>query len=375
MPDSKSPDGISPEPAKTFSQSATPPRRNRWRLRILLAIIGLLAIPFVVTRLEPSQVAMLGPAGQYVYELFYPFAVPETSLSGKRLIAEVKALGGQAGLMGRSERYVGLFGNPEQFFVSVTGAEFDDQALERLVNRYGDCIWALDLRQTKVTDDGLRHLAGLSQLGDLTLGNDDVRIRPTVPRPISTITDAGLIHLQGLRELHSLSLVGLPITDAGLDAVKDLPALSGLCLSRTKIKGPGLARLKSLPMLASLDLEESEIDDEGLSFLVACAQAPAPLPQPDQDQGPRTCPVDFAALAGQSQPRRERDQRRSAEFPDGAPNLRQLSLNGVPLTGKGLKALEGLPRLRLLNVNGSGLLDEDLMGLHRSKPALKIERR
>jgi hypothetical protein len=68
----------------------------------LLAINGLFAVLFVVSRLEQTQVAMLGPPGQYVYELFNPPRVPETSELGKRLIADVKALGGHADIVGRS---------------------------------------------------------------------------------------------------------------------------------------------------------------------------------------------------------------------------------------------------------------------------------
>jgi hypothetical protein len=164
MPDSLAPRGISAMPTDSLTQAANPPRRNRWRLRILLAINALLAVLFVVSRLEPTQIKTLGPAGQYVYDLINPPAVPETSPLGKRLMADVKKLGGQANVMERSRRYLGLLGNTEQFFIGFTGAEFDDKALERLVGQYGDRIWGLDLRHTKVTDDGLRHLQGLSQI-------------------------------------------------------------------------------------------------------------------------------------------------------------------------------------------------------------------
>jgi hypothetical protein len=310
-----------------FSQAAKPPRRNRWQLRILLAINALLAVLFVVSRLEPTQIKTLGPSGQYVYDLINPPAVPETSPSGQRLMADVKALGGQAHVMERSRRYLGLLGNTEQFFIGFTGAELDDKSLERFVAQYGDRIWGLDLRHTKVTDHGLRHLERLPQLEQLALGNDDLKQFPNLHRPISPITDAGLIHLKGLTRLRNLHLDGLPITDAGLDALKDLPALGGLYLSRTKIKGPGLAQLKSLPTLVCLYLDQSEINDEGLSFLT------------------------------------------------GASNLYVLSLNGVGLTGKGLNALKGLPQLMQLEVNGSGLLDVEVLDVSKSKPRLKIERR
>jgi Leucine-rich repeat (LRR) protein len=305
---------------------AKPPRRNRWRLRILLAITGLLAVLFVISRLEPNQVAMLGPLGQYAYDVINPPVEPETSALGKRLIADVKALGGHSQVMARSRRYLGLLGNIEQFHIRITRPDFDDQALERLVNQYGDRIWGLDLRRTKVTDDGLRHLEKLPQLGQLTLGNNDVWASLNVARPISPITDAGLIHLKGLTRLTNLHLDGLPITDTGLDALKDLPALGGLFLSRTKIKGPGLARLKSLPTLAVLFLDGSEIDDQGLRFL------------------------------------------------SGASNLQYLSLNGTGVTVEGFKALKRLPRLGQLNLGSTGLLDEEVMDLRKSWPELKIER-
>ena len=105
---------------------------------------------------------MLGPPGKYIHELFNPQLVPETSALGKRLIADVNALEGHAEVMARSRRYMGLLGNTEQFHIELVGTNFDDEALERLVNEFGDRIWGLDLRHTKVTDRGLRHLAKAS---------------------------------------------------------------------------------------------------------------------------------------------------------------------------------------------------------------------
>jgi hypothetical protein len=99
MSDSESPHGISFVPAEPFSREAKPTGRNRWRLRMLLAINGLLGGLFVVSRLEPKHVAMLGPPGQYLYELINPPPLPKTSPLGKRLIADVKALGGRAEVM------------------------------------------------------------------------------------------------------------------------------------------------------------------------------------------------------------------------------------------------------------------------------------
>ena len=79
MPESDAQHGVSAAAEEPPGQSAKLPKRNRWRLRILLFITGLVAVLFVVSRLEPTQVAMLGPPGKYIHDLFNPQLVPETS--------------------------------------------------------------------------------------------------------------------------------------------------------------------------------------------------------------------------------------------------------------------------------------------------------
>jgi hypothetical protein len=74
----------------------------------LLAINALLAVLFVISRLEPTQVKKLGPPGQYVYELINPPANPETSPLARRLIADVKALWGRGAQHGTESRVPGL---------------------------------------------------------------------------------------------------------------------------------------------------------------------------------------------------------------------------------------------------------------------------
>jgi len=308
--------------------AAKPPKRPRRRLRILLAVSAFLACLFAFSQLDPSTVKKLGPAGEHVFNLLHPSDEPEAiSPAGQLLMAEVTAMGGESNIMQRSHRFLGFFGFPEQFHIRLNGTEFGDDALASLVKKHGDRIWGLDLRNTPITDKGLRHLQGLSQIESLTLGNDDTRFFPSLTVAISPITDAGLVHLQGLTQLMDLHLSGLPISDSGLDALKDLPRLGGLYLNRTKVKGQGLGRLKSLPTLALIYLDDSEITDEGLSCLA------------------------------------------------GASNLQLLSVSRVRLTGKGLQALKGLPRLNELEVTGCGLLDEEVQDLKISKPGLKIMRR
>ena len=58
------------------------------------------------------------------------------------------------------------------------------------------------------------------------------------------LTDAGLVHLMGLTNLHELSLRNNQITDAGLVHLKGLTELNELDLRRTKVTEAGVTKLK-----------------------------------------------------------------------------------------------------------------------------------
>jgi hypothetical protein len=304
-------------------------RRHRWRLRALLGFTALVLAFFVFSRLTPEQARRLGPWGQPLYELVNPPAEYEVSRAGRRLIADVKTLGGEARRMEQAPGFLRLVGGTDSFHIRANGTQFGDEDLARLVQNYGKLIWGLDIRNTNVTDEGLRHLTGLPSLEQLVLGNDDLSgFRGMLPNepPTSPITDAGLVHLRDLPQLMSLNFSGLPITDAGLASIGDLPKLGALYLSRTKVQGQNLAKLKSLPKLAILYLDNSEVTEKALSQLA------------------------------------------------GGSNLQFLSLNRLSLTAEALKTLKALPQLRQLEIIGCGLLDEEVDDLRTSKPGLKIQR-
>src|SRR5262249_61454064 len=91
-------------------------------------------------------------------------------------------------------------GNVELFQVNLGGANIGDEDLERLVGELGDRAWALDLRRTRVTDAGLKHLRGLSRLAALSLGDSVPPGAPagapppgrvTPPRPDDAARPAG----------------------------------------------------------------------------------------------------------------------------------------------------------------------------------------
>ncbi len=114
-------------------------------------------------------------------------------------------------------------------------------------------ITALALTETGVTDEGLKHIAGMKQLRSLYLPPQ--------------IGDAGLAHLVGLTELADVSLAGSKVTDAGLAHLKGLTKLAGINLVNTGITDAGLAHLKGLPALRNLYLNGTAVTDAAVNVL------------------------------------------------------------------------------------------------------------
>jgi hypothetical protein len=120
--------------------------------------------------------------------------------------------------------------------------------------RPGKPVVAVGLRSTRVTDAGLVHLKGLTQLQGLDLN-------------FTKVTDAGLVHLKGLTKLQVLYLWRTEVTDAGLVHLKGLTQLQSLNLLSTEVTDAGLVQLKGLTQLQSLDLRSTRVTDEGVKNL------------------------------------------------------------------------------------------------------------
>ncbi len=121
----------------------------------------------------------------------------------------------------------------DDFFSAVVQLEFDDP---------------------NITDAGLEHLKGVTQLRVLILTDTGV-------------TDAGLEYLKCVTQLRVLGLCGTKITDAGLEHVKELSQLQLLLLAGTKITDAGLEHLKGLTQLRWLYLGGSETTMAGIERL------------------------------------------------------------------------------------------------------------
>ncbi len=102
----------------------------------------------------------------------------------------------------------------------------------------------LVLYNSPVGDETLKHLAGLTHLRHLVLAS----------RP-SRITDVGVKHLAGLKNLQFLSLRYAEITDDGAEIIAGIKSLGHLDLAATSITNAGVKHLAALPEMRHLDLQ------------------------------------------------------------------------------------------------------------------------
>ena len=84
--------------------------------------------------------------------------------------------------------------------------------------------------------------------------------------PWSRVTDEGLVDLKGLTNLQKLTLTATKITDAGLVHLKGMTNLDYLDLLETKVTDTGLVHLKGLNKLVSL-LLPAQVTDAAVTEL------------------------------------------------------------------------------------------------------------
>jgi Leucine-rich repeat (LRR) protein len=103
-------------------------------------------------------------------------------------------------------------------------------------------------------NDGLSHLAWLSQLETLELRH-------------SAVKDSGLTHLRGLPNLKSLNLNRSKVTNDGLQVLRALPKLETLLLQGTQIDDGAIAALASLKQLKAINLTGTKFTTQGVEQL------------------------------------------------------------------------------------------------------------
>jgi Leucine-rich repeat (LRR) protein len=178
----------------------------------------------------------------------------------------------------------------------------------------------------EVSDAGLAHVAGLTELRVLHVGQ-------------TPVSDVGLAHVAGLSRLRQLGLPGTGVDDAALAHVSGLSHLRRLDLSRTQVSNAGLTHLAGLNELRELDLRGTDVSDAGLAHLVGLSQ----LRRLELFRA-QVSDAGLAHLAGLS-------------------HLRRLDLSRTQVTGAGLAHLAGMTELRELNLMETDVSDAGLVHL------------
>lgn len=108
------------------------------------------------------------------------------------------------------------------------------------------------ISNSKMTDEGLSYLGGLPRVEELTLQGN-------------RFTDRGLASLAGRTNLKCLcvGVVETDITDAGMDHLKGLSNLEVLGISQTKVTDQGLSKLRGLTKLKTLWIVGSRVSKVG----------------------------------------------------------------------------------------------------------------
>ncbi len=307
-------------------EQALPNPRRRWLrmnvqrfIVIVLVTGGALGWLARSARIQREAVETIQNAGGYVtYDWQYkngesferagpPWPSWLVSLVGVDYFANITGVQLESGQSDRILDTVKHFRQLEGFYLE--GARITDHGLAALEGKRR--LVRLDLSDTRVGDQGLTHVEGLSSLEILHLNGTDV-------------FDEGLARLRGLIRLTTLGLRGTKVTDAGLAHLKGLSRLESLDLDGTKITDDGLARLAGLTKLTTLSLSETLVSDVGLAYL------------------------------------------------EGLSSLAWLSLDGTQITDSGLASIKRLTNLETLQLRSPKVTPAGVKALQAALPKLKI---
>ena len=240
---------------KDTGRSVSPARRVEGRRKkVYLALAAVCVVLVLCVVLGVFLPSIVGPQGgeKEVAEQLPAQTAQTTELDTRQqaAIAEIRNLGGEV--------------------------HFDETSRKKPVVgvRFGE--WSL------VTDASLKQLKGLTNLQELYLSDDHLRYpaRKRLSRtlleleelPSAQITDAGLVHVGGLSNLRVLHLDNSDISDAGLEHLRGLAGLEDLSLAHSRVTDAGLQHLKGLRNLQALDLSHTRVTDAGLLHLKRMSQ-------------------------------------------------------------------------------------------------------
>ncbi|MBI3822955.1 MAG: hypothetical protein HY289_09805 [Planctomycetes bacterium] len=215
----------------------------------------------------------------------------------------------------------------------------------------------LRIRETKLTDVGMKELAHFKNLSKLDIS-------------FTAVSNAGIKELQNFKTLTELDLSFTKITN---DGMKDLAALEGISilhLGGTDVRAKGLKELAGMKSLSLLYIGNAQLDDAGLKMLRQNNMLHLYAGARGKD-----------GRRAKSAEEIERIDLWLAEFTDAGLKelaslkaLMHLELNSTKVTNVGLKELAGFKNLTTLYLRDTQVTDAGVAELQKALPNCKISR-
>ncbi len=276
----------------------------------------------------------------------------------------------------------------------------DDPLLQTLVANGGELVSALELigcgvdwelanitglilGNTRVTDDGMQALEGLTELkkfdsSELMTDATLLYLRDMVKMERLTLNKMhikgdGLRHLAGMSRLVDLVLYGCKVTEATLSHLPAFPTLRGLWLNALRLSDTALLNLPTFPALVGFDLMNTDsYTGDGLECLARMDKLTSFRGNPAGRAGLRHLAglrrLERLELNGHAPPMTTDDDD-LAHLPP-LPSVKHLDLSSTGITDAGLAHLGNLSGLRTVNLLWTNVGDESIRHL-AALPALE----
>jgi len=204
----------------------------------------------------------------------------------------------------------------------------------------------LDLSLTRITDHGLQQLKNAPGIVELNLYYAE------------QITDEGLAAVKGWKKLKRLDLRGTKVTDTTLEHLSHVTTLESLDVGFAQITDVGLDRLTPLQSLKELAIGGNKLTDAGLQALRQLTGLTSLSLGGSQrtDSGLWSISLTELGLDAMTTLR----------------ELRELRLDGMPVSVRWLEKLKGLTKLERLSLQGCKRLGDDAVPVLISWPALRV---
>ena len=204
----------------------------------------------------------------------------------------------------------------------------------------------LDLSHTRLTDHGLQQLKNAPAITDLNLHYAE------------QITDEGMAAIKGWKKLKRLNLRGTKVTDTTLEHLAEVLTLEALDVGYAQITDVGLDRLTPLQNLRELTIGGNKLTDVGLQALRQLSSLTSLSLGGEQRTDSGLWSISLTETG--------------VDAIATLQNLRELRMDGMPVTNRWLEKLKGLRKLERLSLQRCKRIDDATAAMLATWPLLRV---